>query len=603
MAQSNAIAAMSGNFFDRDWSRIRGSMPRQRQKQMVRAAMGHSPAIFKGIRDGGTHTKAQLRSQLEYLTTKSSYIIDSRGTYDGQKMLSAKEIEQVTHRFSAQWNEGFHPKLGHTSHLLMAFPIGTEGADVAEITREVCERFFLGDGSQFDFIAAVHEDRDHPHAHIILNRRSKDGEFFYLKQGHHFDYDNFREAMVEAADRHGLRLEATRKLERGITTKSPSDVEYRRAKDAGQDVSERERVGPELDLALADIALHARLYRGLAAEASRENQHDIARALERAAALLAQGKPIVADGEVYGMAEEQHTFDEVVDAFHDKVEQAEQVVEQAPPDRRAALEQELNEIYRSISHLSPIGVRSHTLLETPSDGGIYSAENIADQMQDKLNSDAVAERMDIALKGTGISTQEVVSRIEIGAQNAALERQWLSRDLKAIAETDKLDLSKRDDLEKAVDRLDQLHGELGRVLGEAQVLRDVDTGDQRDSESEHIETLPPAASEILQRLRQDPTAEPFKDESERDALRGELTNLLGEDQVKRLGDGDDSVLADQLEDRLDRLYMAKAYLQSEATLSNSVAMEHVLDEIANEEIEVQRHRHVDADGEKGVTHG
>ena len=603
MARSNAVTAMRSEFFDGDWSRIRGHVPRQRQKQMVRAAMGHSPAIFKAIREGGTHSKAQLRNQLEYLTTKSSFIIDSRGTYDGQKVLSAKEIEQVTRRFSAQWNEGFHPKLGHTSHLLMAYPIGTSGSDVAEITRDICERFFLSEGSQFDFIAAVHEDRDHPHAHIVLNRRSKDGEFFYLKQGHHFNYDSFREAMVEAADRYGVRLEATRKLERGITTKSLSDIEYRRAKERGQDLSERERVGPELDQALADVAQHARLYQGLAAEASRDNQYDIARALERAAIMLAQGKSIEADGEVYGMAEEQHTFDEVVDAFHDKIEQAEQVVEQAPPDRRAVLEQELNEIYRSISHLSPIGVRSHTLLETPSDGGIYSAENIVDQVQDKLGSDTVAERMDMALKGTGISTQEVVSRIEIGAQNAALERQWLSRDLNTIAKTDALDLSKRDDLKKAVDRLDQLHGELGRVLGEAQVLRDIDTGDQRESESERIETLPPVASDILQRLRQDPTAEPFKDDAERDALRGELTDLLGEDQAARLGEGDDSVLEEQLADRLDRLYMAKAYLQSEATLSNSVAMEHVLDEIANEEIEVQRHRHVEADGEKGVTHG
>jgi len=603
MAQSNTVTAMRSEFFDGDWSRIRGHVPRQRQKQMVRAAMGHSPAIFKAIREGGTHSKAQLRNQLEYLTTKSSFIIDSRGTYDGQKVLSAKEIEQVTRRFSAQWNEGFHPKLGHTSHLLMAYPIGTSGSDVAEITRDICERFFLGEGSQFDFIAAVHEDRDHPHAHIVLNRRSKDGEFFYLKRDHHFNYDSFREAMVEAADRYGVRLEATHKLERGITTKSLSDVEYRRAKERGQDLSERERVGPELDQALADVAQHARLYQGLAAEASRDNQHDIARALERAAMMLAQGKSIEADGKVYGMAEEQHSFDEVVDAFHDKVEQAEQVVADAPPDRRAALEQELNEIYRSISHLSPIGVRSHTLLETPSDGGIYSAENIADQVQDRLSSDAVAKRMDMALKGTGISTQEVVSRIEIGAQNAALERQWLSRDLNAIAETDKLDLSKRDDLEKAVDRLDQLHGELGRVLGEAQVLRDIDTGDQRESESERIETLPPVASETLQRLRQDPTAEPFKGDAERDALRGEITDLLGEDQAARLGEGDDSVLEEQLADRLDRLYMAKAYLQSEPTLANSVAMEHVLDEIANEEIEVQRHRHVEADGEKGVTHG
>ncbi|WP_157946967.1 hypothetical protein [Thalassobius sp. I31.1] len=49
--------------------------------------------------------------------------------------------------------------------------------------------------------------------------------------------------------------------------------------------------------------------------------------------------------------------------------------------------------------------------------------------------------------------------------------------------------------------------------------------------------------------------------------------------------------------------MAKAYLQSEPELADSVRMEHVLDEIANEEIEVQRQRHVETDGEKGATHG
>jgi type IV secretion system T-DNA border endonuclease VirD2 len=81
---------------------------------------------------------------------------------------------------------------------------------------------------------------------------------------------------------------------------------YRRVKERGQDLLERERVGPgpELDQALADVARHARLYQGLAAEASCDNQHDIARALERAAMMLAQGKSIEADGKVYGMAEE-----------------------------------------------------------------------------------------------------------------------------------------------------------------------------------------------------------------------------------------------------------------------------------------------------------
>jgi type IV secretion system T-DNA border endonuclease VirD2 len=175
-------AAHRDAFFDRDWSRISGSAPRGRQKQMVRAAMGHSPAIFKAIRSGGTHTRAQLSNQLGYLTSKPSLNIDSRGTYDGQERLSDKEVEQVTRHFAAQWDERFNPKLGHTSHLLMAYPIGTRGEDVGEITRKICERFFQGEGSHFDYIAAVHEDRDHPRAHIVLNQRSKDGELFFLKE-------------------------------------------------------------------------------------------------------------------------------------------------------------------------------------------------------------------------------------------------------------------------------------------------------------------------------------------------------------------------------------------------------------------------------------
>ncbi len=602
MARNSAVAAAQEAFFDRDWSRIRGSVPRARAKQMARSAMGHSPAIFKAIRDGGTHNKTQLRNQLEYLTTKSSFIIDSRGTYDGQSVLSAKEIEQVTRRFSAQWNEGFHPKLGHTSHLLMAFPIGTRGEDVAEIAREICERFFQGEGSHFDYIAAVHEDRDHPHAHIVLNRRSKDGEFFFLKEGHHFNYDSFREAMVEVSDRFGLRLEATRKLERGITTKKPSDVDLRRAEATGQKLTERERVGPELDRALAEVAQNARLYRGLAAEASRENQHDIAAALGKAATLLAQGKPIEADGKVYGMAEEQHSFDEVVDAFHDKINQAERIVADAPVERRAALEHELNDIYRSLSHLSPMGTQSHTLLEDASQSGIYSAANIRADAQNALRDTALTERLEQALKGTGINAQEVTRRVEIGAGNAALERQWLGQDLKAIAEKEGFDLSRADELEKAIDSLDRVHSDLGRVLADAEVLKDSGAV-EADRQEAMVDRLPPTTVDILSRMRDDPTADPFRSDLERETLRAELEELVGEESTPDLAIGDETTLEEHIEDRLDRLYAAKAYLQSDAALANSVAMEHVLDEIANEEIDVQRERHVDSDGEKGVTHG
>jgi len=608
MARSNAVAAAHDTFFDRDWSRISGSAPRARQKQMVRAAMGHSPAIFKAIRGGGTSNRAQLLNQLEYLTSKSSMIIDNRGTYDGQERLSAKEVEQVTRRFAAQWDERFNPKLGHTSHLLMAYPIGTRGEDVADITREICERFFQGEGSHFDYIAAVHEDRDHPHAHIVLNRRSKDGEMFFLKQDHHFNYDAFREAMVEVSDRYGLRLEATRRVERGVVTKAPADAEVRRAAENGVTPPERQRIGPELDRALAEIAGHAQLYRGLAAEASRENHQDIAAALDRAATLLGQGGSITADGKVYGMADGQQSFDEVVDAFHAKIQQAETLVADAPPDPRVALEHQLNDIYRDISHLSPLGIQSRSLLEEPSSSGVYSAANIERDAVMRLETPELTEQLERALEGTGIDARDVAARVELGAENAALERQWLSQDLKAIAETEGLNLNRADELEQAIDRLDAVHGELGRVLAEVEVLHDsgmreaIEEVDRAERDADLVD-LPPTVADVLSRLRDDPTADPFRDPAEREALRGEITALIGEERSIELAIGDDAALDEVLEDRLDRLYMAKAYLQSDANLASSIAMEHVLDEIANEEIDVQRERNSETDGEGGVTHG
>ena len=179
----------------------------------------------------------------------------------------------------------------------------------------------------------------------------------------------------------------------------------------------------------------------------------------------------------------------------------------------------------------------------------------------------------------------------------------LSRDLAAIAETEGLDLSRRDDLEKAVDRLDELHGELGRVLNDADVLRDAGNVEVVENDRTPIDRLPPTTSEALQRLRQDPTSDPFGDDLDRGALRQELHELIGDNRAADLAIGDERALEDHIEDRLDRLYMAKAYLESQPELANSVAMEHVLDEIANEEIELQRQHHVDTDGEKGVTHG
>lgn len=767
MRLNDAVLDVTGEIFRDGWSRIRGSsqgLQAGRQRQLVRAAAGHRAAVFKAIRGGGTHTKSQLMNQLDYLTTKSSHVVDSSGFLDGKARLEAAEIKDLTERFSKRWSAGFKPKLGQTTHMLMSYPIGTRGQDVRDITANVAERFFQSDEGHFDYIIAVHEDRDHPHAHIVLNRRSQEGEFFFLGRDHRFNYDDFRLAMVEEAEKFRVRLEATRRLDRGVVHYPPRTREVYRAKEEGRVAEPRPRVGSDLDRALEEIANTRLVYQSLAAEATSDNREDIAAALFRARELLAKGGKLTSEGGVY-MAEDQ-SFDDLRTRYADQVERVQDMIAEQPEAERPRLERNLNEIQSRLAHMQPLGLRSVTLTEKPSDGGVYSESNIDAARLDRLRDPEVRAQVDTALRGTGISSSVVVARMETGAQNAALERQWIADDLSRVAERDDLNLERRADLETARETLNRAHVQLGVALERAGVLREDGVVDDR-TVTERFHYHSDATEEMGRAIRQDMRAEgltedqieareweitsraeqrieqeqrsyleahpellarpgdvidrsqpfresitdetsarditrevdrimagrdvrasvedavaedfrnrypdmpshlarglgatyaavtelrdteaikqlrtenelregafderegdavegspaadpeirrvidheragnlhsPFQNDGDRQSYRDTVERDLDAAQIDRLRDGDADVLKSQIEDRLDRLYAAKTYLQSEASTANSEATRAVVEEIADREFELQRTSVVDGESERGETH-
>lgn len=777
MRLNDAVDAVTGEVFRDGWSRIRGSMQGlhvAKQSQLARAAAGHRPAVFKAIRGGGTHTKSQLMNQLDYLTTKSTHIVDSSGFLDGKAKLEAKDIKDLTERFAKRWDAGFKPKLGQTTHMLMSFPIGTRGEDVRDISTDVAERFFQTDEGHFDYIIAVHEDRDHPHAHLVLNRRSQEGEFFFLGRNHRFNYDDFRLAMVEEAEKYGVRLEATRRVDRGVVHYPARTREVYAAKEEGRAPRERERVGTDLTRTLAEIANTRTVYHSLAAEASREAREDIATALFRAGEVLARGGQLDRTGDVY-MAEDQ-SFEDLRSLYAEKLARVQGMIAEKPDAERPVLEKRLIEIQTQVQHMQPLGLRSRTLSEAPSEGGIYSEANIDTSQLDHLAETDLRSRIDAALRGTGISTSEVVARIETGASNAALEHQWIADDLSKVAEARDLNLERRADLEKARDILNDVHVELGTLLERQNVLRrdgvkeaepvnerfhyhrdavramegtirqemradgltaqqiedrdwevvsraerrieaeqrayleahpdllarpddvidrsepyretitdvarasaitrevdrimegrdlrtpvaDAVTDDLRarypdmpshlarglgatyaavieirDTESinqvrretelreglgvgtrddflaTRDETAPLSdrtdrlAGEIVRVLDHERAGElsaPFETEGERYAFREEIARVLDDRQLGRLTSGDADALDKVLEDRLDRLYVAKVYLQSDAATANTEALRQVVDELADAEYEKHRATDVDGETERGQVH-
>lgn len=472
MARNDAVTAVTGEIFREGWSRVRGSMQGlgEKRAQMTRAAKGHRAAVFKPIRSGGCHTKGQLSNQLEYLTTKSSFVVDSRGVLDGKKQLTSDEIKGVANRFANRWSEGFRPKMGHTTHMLMSFPIGTKGADVRDVASGVCERFFANEERNFDYIIAVHEDRAHPHAHVVLNRRSQEGEYFFLGRDHHFNYDDFRAAMVEEAEKVGVRLEATRRLDRGVASYAPRTKEIYAAKEGDRTPNARERVGRDLDRALAEIATTSTFYRSLAAEASAENREDISNALFRASEMLARGGQLEQNGEIYMATQE--SFDDLRGRFAERAERVERFVRDAPDGMKAKYEKQLDAIYRNVAHMQPVGVRSATLNDAASDTGVYSEANINKDAVGTLKEPQTRAQIETALRGTGISSSAVIARVEQGAGNAWLEQRWMADDLSKIAKSDGLNLERKEDLAIAAEKLDQVHVQVGQTLERAEVLRE-----------------------------------------------------------------------------------------------------------------------------------
>ncbi|ASM75423.1 T-DNA border endonuclease virD2 (plasmid) [Pseudosulfitobacter pseudonitzschiae] len=777
MQLNDAVHAVTGEVFRDGWSRVRGSMQGlhvAKQTQLVRAAAGHRPAVFKAIRGGGTHTKSQLANQLDYLTTKSTHIVDSSGFLDGKAKLEAGDIKDLTERFAKRWDAGFKPKLGQTTHMLMSFPIGTRGEDVRDIATDVAERFFQTDAGHFDYIIAVHEDRDHPHAHLVLNRRSQEGEFFFLGRNHRFNYDDFRLAMVEEAEKYGVRLEATRRVDRGVVHYPAPTREVYAAKEEGRAPRERERVGQDLTRTLAEIANTRTVYHSLAAEASREAREDIAAALFRAGEVLARGGQVDRTGDVY-MAEDQ-SFEDLRSLYAEKLARVQGMIAEKSDTERPVLEKRLIEIQTQVQHMQPLGLRSSTLSETPSEGGIYSEANIDASQRERLAEPDLRSRIDAALRGTGISTSEVVARIETGASNAALEHQWIANDLAKVAEARDLNLERRADLEQARDVLNDVHVALGTLLERENVLRRdgvmeaeavserfhyhegavramegtirqemradgltaqqvedrdwevvsraerrIETeqrayleahpdllarpGDVIDRSEPYRETITDAAraSEITREVdrimegrdvrtpvadavtdefrerypdmpshlarglgatyaavveirdteainqvrretemrdglgvgtrddilatrdgtpmrsdRADRLADeiarvvdheragelsaPFETEAERDAFRDEIARVLDNRQLERLTSGDADALEKVLEDRLDRLYVAKVYLQSDAPTANTEALRQVVDDLADTEYEKHRATDVDGETERGQVH-
>ena len=553
MQRRDAVAAVTGRLFEDDWGRVGRSRNLGAARHMARAAQGASPAFFKLIRTGGCSSREQLASQFSYLFSKSVDIHDSKGLLDHSKTLTPEQIDRAVARWADDWKGKMNA--ARTTHMVMSFPRGANPRHVSLIAGEICREKL---GGRFDYMIAVHTDspNKNPHAHIIVNRRGGQGEYFALRRGTEYTYETFKEAMVDHAKRYGIQLEATTRLQRGHVNYPPTDGQWRRAKEKAADTGQafeapagKPRVGAALARATDEIRDWSLRYRDLSSFASASNMQDLATAFEKAAQVLAQGGVILAKGEPYMTVEED--FDRAAADLKNAVDRAERSISEAAPNQRPAMERQLAEALASVEHLQPLGARSRDLSDVASNDGIYSAQNV-----EAINSRLAVEgrdKLSAALDGTGIDPVEVEARMRVGANSAALETRWTQQDVQNVAEMRGLDLRDEAQMQQALEVVDAAHNRIAQDYGidDAIERRAASAEAGTDAIADYEARFPDGDTRMADEISADARRAQEQEDAELDAVTDAMiqvrNEVFGDDTANRDRADDTSGAVDVLE--------------------------------------------------------
>ncbi|MEI8703367.1 MULTISPECIES: relaxase/mobilization nuclease domain-containing protein [unclassified Mesorhizobium] len=211
-------------------------------------------AIIRIVPRGGARTARQIRDQLNYLSREGTIDLLRSSRHQGVAV-PYDRLHEMAHSWAEQTGN-YQPGQPEaesnqdlTTHIIVSFPRGTDTNNAHAAGRAWVENI-VGSGRQggtFDYITAFHVDRQHPHLHVVVNRRALEGHWLKISRRHPYhNYNNMRAALVDAAYDNGIELDATSRAERGIMERPITYAEFRRRERAGETVAIRPHPEPDV---------------------------------------------------------------------------------------------------------------------------------------------------------------------------------------------------------------------------------------------------------------------------------------------------------------------------------------------------------------------
>ena len=171
--------------------------------ERVRAARGVRQAIVKVT--SFSHGFRGVRDHLDYISREGELALEK----DTGEVLEGREMQK---ELVADWLVDFDAskKSRDTANIVFSMPPGSNVEALRAAVRNTAAKAF----PNHEWVFAIHQDRNHPHAHMVVKMRGKEkGKKLQLKKAELY---KLRETFAEASREQGVELAASPRAARGV---------------------------------------------------------------------------------------------------------------------------------------------------------------------------------------------------------------------------------------------------------------------------------------------------------------------------------------------------------------------------------------------------
>lgn len=160
-------------------------------------------------RKGGRNGMGAIRAHLDYISRNGQVELEDQ---DGNLISGRLEVGDLVQMWQRA-GRGI-PEMStrrEAFNVMLSMPPGTERAAVTDAARAFAREEFEG---QRDYVFAAHDDEAHPHVHIVVLARGRDGLRLNPRKA---DLQRWRERFAQELRDRGVEANATPRRTRGVT--------------------------------------------------------------------------------------------------------------------------------------------------------------------------------------------------------------------------------------------------------------------------------------------------------------------------------------------------------------------------------------------------